>query len=363
MSSFNDYNLPPQLIEALAKINYKSPTPIQEQAIPLAMNGADLIASAQTGTGKTAAFGVPMIANLMANPKARALILAPTRELAGQILAVIRELTVVAKHIDAVLIIGGSNMMRQKNALQKNPRVIVATPGRLVDHLRTKKSVLNGISFLVLDEADRMLDMGFAPQLKEIRLKVNQDRQTLLFSATYPQNIANLSKEWLRDPKRIRVGAVNTPIAKITQEVMNVNGDQKPVRVVDELKKRDGSVLIFTRTKRRADRLTNYLKDKGFSTCRIHSDRTQGQRQQALAGFREGEYRILVATDIAARGLDVPHIEHVINFDLPLVADDYIHRIGRTGRAGKSGRALCLVSPEEKGLWRSIERLKASRSH
>lgn len=359
--SFTKFALPEAITQALSRMKYVSPTPVQLKSIPAALAGKDLIVSAQTGTGKTAAFGIPLITKLLQDPAARALILAPTRELAGQIVLVMQQLTACSPRMSTALLIGGVGMEQQRQALRRAPRIVVATPGRLVDHIDSTRNLLKEFKFLVLDEADRMLDFGFAPQLRIIRGALSRERQTLLFSATYPTDIAELAQEWLLNPERIAIGSVTKPAEQITQEVLEVNGSQKDSTMLEQLSTTEGSVLVFTRTKRRTDRLTMFLKDNGIKVARIHGGRSQNQRDEALTFFRKGRVRVLVATDIAARGIDVPHIEHVINYDLPFVPDDYLHRIGRTARAGRTGRALCLVSPEEQELWRAIQRLLRNR--
>lgn len=357
MNTFENLNLPTTVLTALKRMKFVEPTPIQASAIPVALSGRDLIASAQTGTGKTAAFGIPLVCRLLAEPGSNGLILAPTRELATQISDTLEQLCSTSPQFTIAVIMGGVNMNPQRRALAAKPRIIVATPGRLDDFLRQQPGVLKRFNYLVLDEADRMLDLGFAPQLRSIRKALAADRQTLMFSATFPSDIAELAKEWLKNPERVAIGSVSQPCAKIDQARVEVTSDTKNPVLLDELNRREGSVLIFARTKRRTDRLARFLDDSGVAVCRIHGDRSQGQRDAALKGFRDGRYRVLVATDIAARGIDIPHIEHVINYDLPVVADDYLHRIGRTARAGRSGAALCLVAPEERNLWRAIERL------
>jgi ATP-dependent RNA helicase DeaD len=357
MPSFAELNLSPEILQSLTRLKYETPTPVQQLAIPFALAGRDIIASAQTGTGKTAAFGIPLITKLIAAPGTSALVLAPTRELAGQIVVALRDLAAGSRDIDVTLLIGGVNIENQRRALRRSPRIIVATPGRLVDLLRGIKVLLEKTTFLVLDEADRMLDLGFAPQLEIIRKALPAERQTMLFSATYPSDIAHLAQKWLKNPERVAVGAVTKPVERIAQSMIEVTGDQKNDTVLAELSSRTGSVLVFARTKRRTDKLAAFLHNKGIEVCRIHGDRSQHQREDALMGFRKGKFRVLVATDIAARGIDIPHIEHVINYDLPFVPEDYLHRIGRTARAGREGKALCLVAPEERSLWRAIQRL------
>ncbi|MFM1847173.1 MAG: hypothetical protein RL417_647 [Pseudomonadota bacterium] len=338
-------------------MGFVSPTPIQAQSIPAALEGRDLVASAETGSGKTAAFGIPLITRLLAAPESSALILAPTRELAVQIVKVIKDLTQELRRFRAALLIGGVPMGGQLQALRANPRIIVATPGRLVDHLERRSVNLSNCETLVLDEADRMLDMGFAPQLEKIRQVLPTERQTLLFSATMPPDIQALAAKWLRDPVRVAIGQVSKPVDRIEQKVIETDSSAKNDVLLKELEQRSGSILIFTRTKRRTDRLTQVLYGAGHKVVQIHGNRSQNQRQRALDGFREGRYTILVATDIAARGLDIPEIAHVINYDMPMVPEDYVHRIGRTARAGRTGEALALVAPEERSLWKAVVRL------
>jgi superfamily II DNA/RNA helicase len=301
-------NLPRQLHRALEAMNFASPTPIQAQAIPVAMAQHDLIGCAQTGTGKTGAFGVPLVARLLQQPQETALILAPTRELAVQIVEVLIRLTQYAPELNHALLIGGTSMSTQLRALQRRPRIIVATPGRLVDHLQRRAVSLSNTGILVLDEADRMLDMGFAPQLNEILRHLPAQRQTLLFSATLPENIMGLANRYLKNPVRISVGAVEKPAQKIHHSVVQTTPEAKNDVLLDELNTREGSIIIFTRTKHRTDRVAKFLSKFGHAVARIHGDRTQSQRDAAIKGFRVGTYRILVATDIAARGLDIPHI-------------------------------------------------------
>jgi ATP-dependent RNA helicase RhlE len=359
MKTFQELKLPLPLEKALQLMHFTVPTPIQAEAIPVALNHRDLIGCAQTGTGKTAAFCVPMISRLLKVPNRSSLVLVPTRELAVQIVEVLKKLTVTSPELKTALLIGGTSMQPQMRSLLKKPRILVATPGRLVDHLRRGSVSLSSLEILVLDEADRMLDMGFAPQLNEILRFIPKTRQTLLFSATLPSDIEKLASKWLKDPVRVTIGAVSQPAKKVAHTVVQTTGPGKNTVLLDELNAREGSILIFARTKHRTDRVAKYLASYGHPVTRIHGDRSQGQRNKAIDGFRSGEFRILVATDIAARGLDISHIAHVINYDLPQVAEDYIHRIGRTGRAGAAGQALSLLTPEDKQQWRSISRLLA----
>ncbi len=357
MESFQELGLPVFLGESLKRMNFSKPTPVQAQAIPAALLGKDVIASAQTGTGKTAAFGIPLL-NFLENHKDQtALILTPTRELAMQVLEVLRKLTGTHFMGGSVLLIGGANMGTQLSALSRKPRLFIGTPGRVIDHLQRGSLNLASTGFLVLDEADRMLDMGFAPQLEEIRKRLAPKRQTLLFSATIPSNIRDMGSRYLKDPVRITVGETTQPIAKINQMVIHTSEPKKPEELVNELNERQGSVLLFARTQNRVDRIAERLKEQGFKVTRIHGGRSQSQRRQAIEHFREGHYRVLVATDIAARGLDIHHIAHVINYDLPRNPEDYIHRVGRTARAGAEGASLCFLTQEDRDLWNRILKL------
>lgn len=345
------------------KMGFEKPTPIQAQAIPVVFSDQDLIGCAQTGTGKTAAFSLPIIVKLLKTPGKTALILVPTRELAAQIQEVLVKLTYFTPELKSVLLIGGTSMKSQLKSISRQPRIIVATPGRLVDHLSRRSLALMNTEILVLDEADRMLDMGFAPQLNQILRFLPKDRQTLLFSATLPPDIQKLAGKYLRNPIRVTVGAISQPAKKIVQSIVHTTVTKKNDVLMDELNLRQGSVLIFTRTKARTDRVAHFLTGYGHKVSRIHGGRSQGQRNLALAGFKDGKFRILVATDIAARGIDVAHIAHVINYDLPQVPEDYVHRIGRTARADREGEAVSLVTPEERGLWKDISRLIEKTTH
>lgn len=357
MRHFNELQIPEGLEKALRDMNFEKPTPIQAKAIPLALNHRDLIACAQTGTGKTAAFCIPVVARLVRVPQKTALILVPTRELAMQISGVLKELTVYLPEIQAALLMGGLPMQRQVRALQRKPRVMIATPGRLVDHLKRGTVSLSATELLVLDEADRMLDMGFAPQLNEILRFLPKARQTLFFSATLPINIERLSSRFLKDPVRVTVGPVSQPSEKIQQSVVQTTAAMKNNTLMDQLNLRKGSVLVFARTQARTDEVAAYLEEYGHDVTRLHGGRTQGQRNSAVSGFKDGRFRILVATDIAARGIDISHIAHVINYDLPQVPEDYVHRIGRTARAGADGQAVSFVTPEDRHQWKEISKM------
>ena len=354
MESFQELSLPVFLGHTLKQMNFTKPTPVQAQAIPPALEGKDIIASAQTGTGKTAAFAIPLLVFLEIHKDQTAMILTPTRELAGQVLDVLRKLNGQHYLGGSVLLIGGAPMGPQLTALSKKPRLFIGTPGRVIDHLSRKSLKLDKTGFLVLDEADRMLDMGFAPQLDEIRHRLTAPRQTLLFSATIPPDIQQMAAKYLKDPVRISVGAQTQPVEKIAQEVIYTTESHKAEELEGELNTRQGSVLVFARTQHRVDHIAERLKEKGFKVTRIHGGRSQSQRKQAIDHFREGHYRILVATDIAARGLDIHHIAHVINYDLPRNPEDYIHRVGRTARAGAEGNSLCFLTVEVRSLWQRI---------
>ena len=364
MISFQVLQLPNALERALADIHFQKPTPIQAQAIPAVISGRDLIASAQTGTGKTAAFCIPMAVQLLKDPKKIGLVLAPTRELALQIEEFWRDLAKYAPELKSSCLIGGASFGMQVRSISRNPRVVIATPGRLIDHLERRTIDLSHTGFLVLDEADRMLDMGFAPQLTKIVRVLPKTRQTLLFSATWDASMDQLSKAYLHDPVRVSAGTVSQAAATIDQSVVSTTHQSKNDTLLDELNQRQGSILIFARTQSRTDRLARYLNSFGLEVGRIHGGRTQGQRNSAMSAFRNGQVRILVATDIAARGIDVAEIAHVINYDLPQAPQDYIHRIGRTGRAGMTGKALSLITPEDRSQWNEISRLlKKTGSH
>ncbi len=357
-TTFAQMGLPSSLLKAIDQLDFHQATPIQAKAIPVALAGRDIMGSAQTGTGKTAAFCIPVIAGLLENPEKTAFVLAPTRELAQQIREVLRGLTKETPEVRVTSIIGGADLRKQKKNLQKNPRVVVATPGRLADHVRRKNIDPQKVGYVVLDEGDRMLDMGFEKQIDEILKQVPKERQTLLFSATLSPAIQRLAQRYLHKPEYLSVGKASQPVAKIHHSILPVPSKaQKAEVLLDQLNSRQGSVLIFVNTKWGTNKVAQYLKEYGHSVTRLHGDRTQGQRNQALQGFRSGEYRIMVATDVAARGLDVPHIAHVINFDLPKDHSDYVHRIGRTARAGAPGQAICLISPEERGIWGKIAKL------
>jgi ATP-dependent RNA helicase DeaD len=354
MKNFKEIDLPSKLYQTLESMGFHTPTPIQAKAIPLVLKGSDIMGCAQTGTGKTAAFCIPMIAHLLKAPAESALILAPTRELALQIKEVLLEMTAGFTKLKPTLLVGGASMYNQVRALSRRPQIFIGTPGRVMDHLNRRTLRVDATKIVVLDEADRMLDMGFEPQLREIFRYLPKTRQTLLFSATFPNHIKNLTKKYLTNPKDVSVGQAQQPIEIIKQTAIQTSEGAKNKILLEELDKREGSVLIFTRTKRRTDRLLLILKDRKFKVGRLHGGLSQSQRNRSMEDFRRNRYRILVATDVAARGLDVDHIKHVINYDLPSVPEDYVHRIGRTARAGAQGEALSLLVPSDYHVWRKI---------
>ncbi len=356
-SGFGALGLPETLLKALEKIGFETPTPIQTQAIPLALAGRDILGSAATGTGKTAAFGLPLLHHLINNPKAIALVMTPTRELAQQVLTTILPLTVYHKDIRSALLIGGDSMQKQLRQLQSNPRLIVGTPGRINDHLARRTLSLTHASFLVLDETDRMLDMGFGVQIERIAQFMPKKRQTLLFSATLPNQILKLAAAYQTNPARISVDQSHKPAAKIVQDNIRTTEADKFNSLMDQIEQRDGSIIIFVKTKYGTERLAKRLRSEGQSADAIHGDLRQRQREKVIEKFRDQHYRILVATDVAARGLDIPHIEHVINYDLPQCPEDYIHRIGRTARNGAEGCAVNLLTPADGAKWKAISRL------
>jgi ATP-dependent RNA helicase DeaD len=358
MNSFKDLSLPLPIQQALDKLGFETPTPIQQKTLPIILKGKDIIGSAQTGTGKTGAFCIPTLVTLLEDPNANALILVPTRELALQIEMFWSELTKFCRGMYSVSLIGGVAMEPQLRGIKRNPRLIIATPGRLVDHLQRRSINLSAVSVLILDEADRMLDMGFAPQLNEIVRVVPKQRQTLFFTATWDQNTDKLSKKFLNNSvERVAVGETSKAANTVAQSLYAVTQDGKRDLLLEELNSKEGTVLVFARTQHRTDRVARHLASYGVEVNRLHGGRSQGQRTTALREFREGKIRVLVATDIAARGIDVAEIAHVINYDLPMVAEDYIHRIGRTGRAGSTGTATSFVTAEDLGLWQEIAKL------
>ncbi len=357
MENFNGFGLPTELSDSLARMNFTTPTPIQIKAIPLAIQGRDILGSAQTGTGKTGAFAIPLISKLMNSSRGSAIVLTPTRELAVQVEAAIKAMLGQQIKIRTALLIGGEPMPKQYAQIKARPRIIVGTPGRINDHLERGTLQLHDASFLVLDEMDRMLDMGFGIQIDAILKFMPKEKQTLLFSATIPDEIARVAKKYLVNPERVAMGETSKPALNIKQDIINTSEADKYIELLKELEARVGTVIIFAKTKRNTEKLAEKLVKKGYKADYIHGDLKQQRRDRVIKSYREEKFRILVATDIAARGLDVPHIKHVINYDLPQCPEDYIHRIGRTARAGAEGSALCLISPADNGKWKDIQRL------
>lgn len=353
--SFDDLGIAPKLLERLKALKFAHPTPIQYQAIPIASRGEDVIGIAQTGTGKTLAFSLPMIQQISARGK-MGLILLPTRELAVQVEETLRKVAGPLGLRTAVLI-GGAGMHPQIKQLRAKPHVIVSTPGRLIDHVEQKNTSLDQVGILVLDEADRMLDMGFAPQLKRILSWVPTDRQTMLFSATMPSAISAMAHQYMKSPLRVEVAPQGTSAERVEQEIILVSKQGKRDVLERLLNEYQGTILVFSRTKHGAKKIARDIRDMNHKAAELHSNRTQSQRQDALQGFAKGKYRVLVATDIAARGIDVKGIELVINYDLPDHTEDYVHRIGRTGRGGHAGKAISFACPEQKKDIVQIERL------
>ena len=356
MENFLSLKLEESLIESLAKINFKTPTPIQSKAIPIALEGKDILGTAQTGTGKTGAFGIPLVNFLLKTKKDTALVMTPTRELATQVMQTMNNL-VGKGNIRTALLIGGDSMQKQQKQMRRNPRLIVGTPGRINDHLKRKTLRLNNTTFLVLDESDRMLDMGFTPQINQVLQTVPKKHQTLLFSATLPNDILKLAERYLNQPVRISVGSTSTPIEKIKQEILRVNDGDKYNQLIKEIYTRQGSILIFVKTRRNAEKMVKRLKYDDHDAEAIHGNLRQSKRDRVIKAFRNNHFRILVGTDVASRGLDIPAIKHVINFDLPQVPEDFIHRIGRTARAGAEGSALSFIGNGDRLKWNAIQRL------
>jgi ATP-dependent RNA helicase RhlE len=362
--SFDSLGLAPALLRALADYGYTQATPIQAAAIPPALEGHDLLAAAQTGTGKTAAFALPLLQKLSTSGQTmtrrpRALILTPTRELAAQVHENLRD---YGKHmqVSATTIFGGVSMGPQINALRRGVDVVIATPGRLMDHMQQRTLDLSGVETLILDEADRMLDMGFLPALKRILAALPKKRQTLLFSATFAPAIKTLAMEFMHNPREISVSTPNTVATLVSHQVHPVDASRKRDLLLHLLSADSRrQTLVFSRTKHGADKLVTFLNASGLRTAAIHGNKSQNARTRALSDFKSGRVTVLVATDIAARGIDIEQLPIVINFDLPMVAEDYVHRIGRTGRAGSEGLAVSLVSHDESGLLRDIRKLLA----
>ncbi|OGZ79515.1 MAG: hypothetical protein A2358_03580 [Candidatus Staskawiczbacteria bacterium RIFOXYB1_FULL_37_44] len=353
--TFGGLGIAPKILDAILKLGFIEPTSIQRKAIPVAVEGKDIIGIAQTGTGKTLAFGIPLIQQILST-QGKGLIILPTRELALQVNEAIQK---IGRQfgIKTSVLIGGAPIRHQIREISFNPHIIIGTPGRINDHIQQRTLNLQNVSILILDEADRMFDMGFAPQINKILLSVPKNRQTMLFSATMPEGIVKIATHHMKLPIRVEVARSGTTAKDIEQELFVVKKDQKLSLLKKILQDCKGSVLIFIRVKHNARKICNNLRDIGISAAEIHSNRSLNQRKEALEGFKLGRYRVLVATDIASRGIDVKNIELVINYDLPENAEDYVHRIGRTGRAGMSGKAISFAMPEQGHLVRDIEML------
>ncbi|MCX5701172.1 MAG: DEAD/DEAH box helicase [Candidatus Omnitrophica bacterium] len=353
--SFFGMGIAPKILDLLEHMKFKVPTPIQVKAIPLAIEGKDVIGIAQTGTGKTHSFAIPMVQRL-AKMKGVGLVLAPTRELALQIDEAFQGLA-HSFSMKTACLIGGAPMGGQTQALRKNPRIVIATPGRLLDHMSQWNFMTDDVTMLVLDEADRMLDMGFAPQITKILHFLPKDRQTMLFSATMPKEILAIASKYMKLPISVEMAPSGTTVERVTQELFIVRKEAKQRLLSKLLAQYHGSILLFSRTKHNAHKITMSIRDMGFNAAEMHSNRSLPQRREALEGFKSGKYKVLVATDIAARGIDVTGIELVINYDLPEDAENYVHRIGRTARAGHKGHAISFATPDQSSDVRDIEKL------
>jgi len=357
MNNFQELNLNPSLNASLIKMKFDTPTPIQIKAIPIILQKKDILASAQTGTGKTAAFCIPMIELIASQKTKRAIILVPTRELAKQVNDVIEKLLFQQSVIRSVCLVGGEPMNKQLKRLKTKPQIIVGTPGRVNDHLNRKSLIINQVDLLILDEMDRMLDMGFSIQIDEIIKFLPKEKQTLMFSATIPPSIERLSSRYLNNAERVSVASANATLITIKQEVVQLRQEDKYNTLVEQIKTKHGATLVFVKTKHNAKKLASNLSKEGFEADSLHGNLRQNKRNIVISKFRANKIHVLVATDIAARGLDIPHIEHVINYDLPQQAEDFIHRMGRTGRAGASGTAWSFVTPSDKRKWFEIEKI------
>ncbi len=357
-ATFFGLGIAPKVLELLERMKFKTPTPIQHRAIPLAVEGKDIMGIAQTGTGKTLAFAIPMVQRL-AQTTHNGLVIVPTRELAIQVDETVNKVG-QPFGLKTVVLIGGASMEDQIRGIKRGARILIATPGRLIDHIQRGTVRLDSTNILVLDEADRMFDMGFAPQIEQILQTVPKDRQTMLFSATMPRDIMSMASRHMKLPINIEMAPQGTAAERVVQEMFVVRREMKTVLLAKLLSQYRGSVLLFTRTKHGARKLTRDIKEMGHSAAEIHSDRTLAQRKASLEGFKVGRYRVLVATDIAARGIDVKGIELVVNFDLPDDAENYVHRIGRTGRAGMEGRAISIATPDQADQVQAIERIMRS---
>ena len=356
MTTFDTFALPDALLASLKSMKFETPTPIQAETIPHALQGKDVFGTAQTGTGKTLAYVIPLIAHLLNSPYSSALVLTPTRELALQVLTVCKQL-LTDRNIQPTLLIGGDSMTKQLSQLSRKPRLFVGTPGRINDHLARKSLKIDKVDFVVFDETDRMLDMGFSIQLERIAQYLPAKRQMLMFSATITPTIVKISQTYLKDEIRLAIGSTTAPIAKIKQEILHIKETEKYDQLLKQLEISTGSFVVFVKTKFATERLAKRLCEDNHEADAIHGDLRQRNRERVIQDFRNGKHRILVATDVAARGLDIPHIECIVNYDLPQCPEDYIHRIGRTGRAGAEGRAISFVSSADGVKWKVIYKM------
>ena len=357
MQNFNQLGLSEESLKILKGLNFETPTPIQEKVIPLALKGIDILGTAQTGSGKTISYVLPIVENLRNNVNSKFLILTPTRELAEQVFNVVKIFLGYGKPFKAINLIGGKGIYSQINQLKRNPQIIIGTPGRINDHLERKSLNLKNCSLVVLDEMDRMLDMGFGYQVDMILKFIDKRRQMILLSATLPPQILKISTKYLSDPSRISIKNNEVLETNIKQRIINTIPNEKIKVLVEQIEEREGSILIFVKTKIGADKVVKKLKAKSIKANALHGGLRQNRRSKIMQNFRDEKFRILVATDIASRGLDVPHIEHIINYDMPQASEDFIHRIGRTARAGSVGEAVSFLTPKDSRIWKSIESL------
>ena len=355
MNNFSRFRLSKESLKALDGLGFKSPTPIQSKAIPIGLSGQDILANAQTGSGKTLAFALPLIEKIKNNNESSGLILTPTRELAKQIFSVINIILSYHTNIKSTLLIGGEGIYSQSNNLKKLPQIIIGTPGRINDHLDRGSLNIKECELVVLDETDKMLEMGFEFQVRDILKAINYKRQMLMFSATLPNQIIKLSSKYSNNPERISIQENEVLNFNIKQDVINIFPKDKFKELSKQIEKRQGSILVFVKTKYGTEKLSKRLKKEGIKSTALHGGLRQNKRSRIMDNFRDEKFRIMIATDIASRGIDVPHIEHVINYDLPQAPEDFVHRIGRTARAGSIGEAVSFVTPNDSKIWKSIE--------
>ena len=355
MDNFSNFDLSNESQKALEGLGFKNPTPIQLKAIPVGLSGQDILANAQTGSGKTLAFALPLIEKIKNNTNSSGLVLTPTRELAKQIFSVVNIILSYHEKIKSILLIGGEGIYTQSNSLKKSPQIIIGTPGRINDHLDRGSLNINNCDLVVLDETDKMLEMGFEYQVRDILKAINNKKQMLMFSATLPNQIIKLSSKYSNNPQRISIQQNEVLNFNIKQDVIKVSPKDKFKELSNQIQNRDGSILVFVKTKHGTEKLSKKLKQEGIKTTALHGGLRQNKRSRIMDDFREEKFRIMIATDIASRGIDVPHIEHVINYDLPQAPEDFIHRIGRTARAGSVGEALSFITPNDSKIWKSIE--------